>query len=121
MGMMEQTRQSVVMSGDSSSMWTLGQRSGENSIKVVVKEYQGQVKVHIRHYFKAEEEDRWYPTKRGVALDLAEWDKFNESYIDIDTEVRRLRSKHEQVTAIPPRGVKRNLQSAFGSDSPTVC
>ena len=117
MGKMEQARQSVVMSGDSSSsMWTLGKRNGESTLNVTVKEYEGQVLLHFRHYFKASGEDRWYPTKKGVTLTLEEWDKFNESYIDIDAKVRRLRCKNEQIEPLPPKGIKRNLQSAFGGE-----
>ena len=37
----------------------------------------GQVLIHLRHYFKAAGDDRWYPTKKGVTLNLAEWDTFN--------------------------------------------
>ena len=33
-------------------MWTLGKRNGENALNVVVKEYDGQVLIHLRHYFK---------------------------------------------------------------------
>ena len=96
-------------------MWTLGQRGNENSIRVMVKEFQGKIQVHIRHYYKTKDEDRWYPTKKGVALSLEEWDKFNEEFAAIDSEVRRLRSQNEQVVPVPPTGVKRNLQSAFDS------
>ena len=46
-------------------MWTLGKRNGENALNVVVKEYDDQILIHLRHYFKAAREDRWYPTKRG--------------------------------------------------------
>ena len=94
-------------------MWTLGQRGNENSIRVMVKEFHGKIRVYIS-YFKTKAEDRWYPTKNGVALSLEEWDKFNEKLATIDSEVRRLRSQNEQVTPVPPTGVKRDLQSAFG-------
>ena len=60
-------------------MWTLGKRSGENALNVVAKEYEGQVLIHIRHYYKATGEDRWYPTKKGITLNLEEWDKFTVS------------------------------------------
>ena len=95
-------------------MWSLGQRGNENSIRVMVKEFHGKIRVHIRHYFKTKDEDRWYPTKKGVALSLEEWDKFNEKLATIDSEVRRLRSQNEQVAPVPPTGVKIDLQSAFG-------
>ena len=32
-----------------SIMWTLGKRNGENALNVVVKEYDGQVLIHLRH------------------------------------------------------------------------
>ena len=97
-------------------MWTLGKRNGENALNVVVKEYDGQVLIHLRHYFKAAGEDRWYPTKRGVTLNLAEWDTFNQSFVDIDCEVRRLRYMNEQVESPPSKRIKRDLQSTFGGE-----
>ena len=96
MGTWEQWRQSVDMSGEDSSMWTLGKRSGEKALNALVKEYEGQVLIHFRHYFKASGQDRWYPTKRGVALTLEEWDNLIEAIISIDAEVRHLRCKNEQ-------------------------
>ena len=56
--------QSVEMSGEGSSIWTLGKPSGEKALNVVVKEYEGQVLIHFRHYFKVSGEDRWYPSKK---------------------------------------------------------
>ena len=102
-------------------MWTLGKRNGENALKVVAKEYDGQVLIHFRHYFKVSGEDRWYPTKKGVALNLSEWDKFVESLVDIDAKVRRLRCKNEQVDPVPPKGIKRHLQSTSGGEDEWVC
>ena len=102
-------------------MWTQGKRSGEKALNVVVKEYEGQVLIHFRHYFKVSGEDRWYPSKKGVALTLEEWDNLNESIISIDAEVRRLRCKNEQIEPLPPKGIKRNLQSAFGREDEWVC
>ena len=101
-------------------MWTLGKRNGENALNVVVKEYDGQILIHFRHYFKAAGEDRWYPSKKGVTLNLAEWDTFNQSFLDIDCEVRRLRCKNEQVESLPPRGIKRDSDSAFGGEDDCV-
>ena len=76
-------------------MWTLGKGNGENYLNIVVKEYAGQVLIHLHHYFKAAGEDRWYPTKKGVTLHLAEWDTFNQSFLDIDC-------KNAQVESTPP-------------------
>ena len=70
--------------------WTLGKRNGENALNVVVKEYDGQVLIHLRHCFKAAGEDRWYPMKKGVTLNSAQWDTFNQSFLNIDCEVRCL-------------------------------
>ena len=102
-------------------MWTLGKHKGENALKVVVKEYDGQVLIHFRHYCQVSGEDRWYPTKKGVALNLNEWDKFFESLVDIDANVRQLRCKNEQVEPIPPTATKRNLPSAFGGEDEWMC
>ena len=97
-------------------MWTLGKRSGEKALNVLVKEYKGQVLIHFRHYFKATGQDRWCPTKKGVALTLEEWDNLIEAFVSIDAEVRRLPCKNEQIEPLPPKGIKRNLQSAFGGE-----
>ena len=110
------------MSGESGSMWNLRKCSGDKDFRVVVKEYEGQVLIHFRHYFKVSGEDRWYPTKKkGVALILEEWDNLNESIISIDAEVRRLHCKNEQIEPLPPKGIKRHLQSAFGGEDEWVC
>ena len=61
------------------------------------------------------------PKKKGVALILEEWDNLNESIISIDAEVRRLHCKNEQIEPLPPKGIKRNLQSAFGGEDEWVC
>ena len=97
-------------------MWTLGKRNAENALNVVAKEYEGQVLIHIRHYFKTTGEDRWYPTRKGITLNLEEWDKLTEVFSEIDSEVRQLRSKNEEVEPVFTMGTKRNLQSAFGGD-----
>ena len=68
---------------------------------MVVKEYDGHVLIHFRHYSKVSGEDRWYPTKKGVALSLGEWDKFVESLVEIDAKVKQLCCKNEQVEPIP--------------------
>ena len=78
-------------------------------------------KYYFWHYFKAPGKDRWYPVKKGVTLTLEEWDNFNESYIDIDAAVRRLRCKNEQIEHLPPKGIKRYLQSVFGREDEWVC
>ena len=101
-------------------MWTLGKRNGENALNVVVKEYDGQVLIHLRHYFKAAGEDRWYPTKKGVTLNLAEWDTSNQSFVDIDCEVRRLRYMNEHVESPPSKRIKRDLHSTFGGEDEWV-
>ena len=101
-------------------MWTLGKRNGKKSLNIVVKEYDGQVLIHLRHYSKAEGEDRWYPTKKGVILNLAEWDTLNQSFLDIDCEVRRLRCKNAQVQSPPSIGIKRDSDSAFGGEDEWV-
>ena len=74
-------------------MWSLGKRKGKNALNVVVKEYYGQVLIDFRHYFKVWEEDRWYPTKNSLALNLGEWDEFVESLVEIDAKVRQLHFK----------------------------
>ena len=104
------------MSGESGSVWNLRKCSGDKDFRVVVKEYEGQVLIHFRHYFKASGEVRWYPTKKGVTLTLEEWDNLNESFFSIDAEVRHLRCKNEQVDPVPTKGIKRHLQSTSGGE-----
>ena len=101
-------------------MWNLGKRNGENALNVVVKEYDGQVLIHLRHYSKAAGEDRWYPTKKGVTLHLTEWDTFNQSFLDIDCEVRRLRCKNVSSITSFKRNEKRYSDSAFGGEDEWV-
>ena len=99
------------------NMWTLGVREEyDTRIDVRVGEYNDQVKIHFRHYNYNPKKERWFPTKRGVALNLDEWDKFAESFVAIDGKVRQLRCKNEQTEPVPPESLKRDLQSAFGGD-----
>ena len=46
-GVQGQRCHSVKMSGEDSSMWTLGKRSGEKALNVVVKKYEGHVLIHF--------------------------------------------------------------------------
>ena len=122
-GAVGQRRQCIdrLQARDNSNMLTLGKRNAENALNVVAKEYEGQVLIHIRHYFKATGEDRWYPTKKGITLNLEEWDKFTEVFSEVDSEVRQLRLKNEEAEPVFTIGTKRNLQSAFGGDYEWVC
>ena len=99
-------------------MWTLGKRKGENALSMTIKEYNGKVLIQFQHYFKIVGEDCWHATKKGVALNLGEWDTFLESLIDIDAKLRQLRCKNEPS---PPTGIKKNLQSAFGGEDDWMC
>ena len=89
--------------------------------EIKILEWWSRNTIHFRHYFKAAGEDRWYPTKKGVTLTLEEWDNLNESFVSIVTEVRRLRCKNEQVDPVPPKGIKRHLQSTSGGEDEWVC
>ena len=103
---------------DNSNMWTLGKRNAENALNVFAKEYEGQVLIHIRQCFKATGEDRWYPTKKGITLNLEEWDKFTEVFSEVDSEVRQLRSKNEEAES----GLKEiYCQHLVGIMSECVC
>ena len=54
--------------------------------------------------------------QKKVALDLGEWNKFVKFLVYIDGKVRQQHCKNEQVEPMPPTGIKRNLQSAFGGE-----
>ena len=58
--------------------WNVGARC----IKASVKTYQGEVRVHLRHYA----EDR-VPTKKGVALTAEEWKDVKLLIPNIDAEL----------------------------------
>ena len=114
---MEQRRQCVNMSGDGSSMWTLGKCIRENALKLVVQEFEGQVLIYFQHYFKSLGEDHWYLMKK-------EWRwlwRSGMSCININAKVMHLHHKNEQLDPLPPKGIKRNLQSAFGGEDEWVC
>ena len=100
-------------------MWTLGDRSGSKTrlrsrIVVNLSEYEGKPKIHFRHFDYNKKHDRWFPSERGVALNLEEWETFLYNFADIDFKIRRLRSENDQATSIPSARVKRNLCSTFG-------
>ena len=101
--------------------WTLGKREEYNTrIDVRVKEWKGKIQIHIRHFDFNKDNDRWFPTGKGVALNLNEWDKFVDEFQTIDLEVRRLRCKNEQTEAVPPKRVKRDLQSTLDKENEQV-
>ena len=54
------------MNGEDSNMWTLGKRSGEKALNVLVKEYEGQVLINFRHYYKAS----LVSDKKGSGIDF---------------------------------------------------
>ena len=83
------------------NMWTLGERSGSKSqlrsrIVVNLSEYEGKPKIHFRRFeYSKKHGERWFPTERGVALNLEEWETFLDNFAEIDYQIRR---RSEQVT-----------------------
>ena len=101
-------------------MWTLGERSGSKSrlrsrIIVNLSEYKGKPKIHFRSFeYSKKHGGRWFPTERGVALNLEEWETFLDNFAEIDYQIRQLKTENEQATSIPSTDAKRNLCSTFG-------
>ena len=58
-----------------------------NAIKVTVNEFRGQIYCHIREYGYDGDDERWYPTKKGIAL-LAE---------EVDTVIWLLESVSQEL------------------------
>merc|ERR1712173_83754 len=85
-------------------MWTLGERSGSKSqlrsrIVVNLSEYGGKPKIHFRRFeYSKKHGGRWFPTERGVALNLEEWETFLDNFAEIDYQIRQLKTENEQVT-----------------------
>ena len=83
------------------NMWALGERSGSKSqlrsrIVVNLSEYEGKPKIHFRRFeYSKKHGERWFPTERGVALNLEEWETFLDNFAEIDYQIRR---RSEQVT-----------------------
>ena len=73
--------------------WNVGARC----IKASVKTYQGEVRVHLRHYA----EDR-VPTKKGVALTAEEWQDVKLLIPNIDAELLSQQKTLQPATAPPP-------------------
>ena len=101
-------------------MWTLGERPGSKTrlrtrVVVYLSEYEGKPKIHFRYFeYSKKQRGRWFPGKRGVALNLEEWETFLDNFAEIDYQIRQLKTENDKVTSIPSAGVKRNLCSAFG-------
>ena len=102
------------------NMWTLGERSGSKSrlssrIVVNLSEHEGKPKIHFRHFECSKKQGGgWFPTERGVALNLEEWETFLDNFAEIDFEIRQLKTENDKATSIPSTDVKRNLCSTFG-------
>ena len=94
---------------------TCGECSSDDSIKVMVKRISRSNQNSYPSLLQDKRRRSLVSYQKGVALSLEEWDKFNEEFAAIESEVRQLRSQNEQVVPVPPTGVKRNLQSAFDS------
>ena len=63
----------LAANGDGNSK--IGQREvfiGERGIRAKVTLYNGQIKFHVRHYGHDEERRQWYPTRKGVTMNLEE-------------------------------------------------
>lgn len=45
---------------------------------LVISEFQGETKVHIRVYEQRHEDGKLHPTRKGIALDLEKWKKLSE-------------------------------------------
>ena len=96
-------------------MWTLGDRGAFFSNKVDITEYDGIIKIHIRRFCKSQKGE-WKATAKGIALDLSEWDKLNEQFAAIELEGNRLRGDYGQEKSILSRGIKKDLETAYGYD-----
>ena len=68
--------------------WIIGNRC----VKASVDSYQGTLRVHVRHYYVDRTTGAHIPTKKGVALTLAEWGDLRKLQPDIDNEIKAQQS-----------------------------
>ena len=60
--------------------WSLGTRN----ILMTVNEFAGETRVHIRQYFSPDNK-KLVPTKKGIAMSMAEWQALKEHLQDVDS------------------------------------
>ena len=71
---------------DSDNSWKLGERN----IMVTVNKFSGERRVHIRQYFHPDSSNDLMPTKKGVALNLAEWEMLKQHVIAVDDAITEM-------------------------------
>lgn len=62
--------------------FTIGQNSSGKRI-VQISKFKGKVRIDIREYYN--DDDEWKPTKKGVSLDLKQWQKL-QSFTNLINE-----------------------------------
>lgn len=88
-------------------MWTLGERSGSKTrlrsrLVVNLSEYEGKPKIHFRRFeYNKKQGGRWFPTERGIALNLEEWQTFLDNFEEIYCKIHRMRFENDKATSIP--------------------
>ena len=72
-----------------------------------VNEWQGATRIHIRNYFK-NDNNQLIPTKKGIALTVEEWQELKMYISEIDVQIALLENSRSAETpwAVPPRRPK---------------
>ena len=52
------------------------------ALKVTVNEFRGQWYVHLREYIEDQDEDIWFPTKKGIAIKAEYVDVVGQMFLD---------------------------------------
>lgn len=61
---------------------------GERNIKIEPSEFKGKIYVNIREWYKPNpEEDKLLPGKKGISLNMKEWNQIVENFDVIKQEI----------------------------------
>ena len=65
-----------------------------SKLRVKVNTFNGSVYVHVRRHFKPEGSEDWFPTKKGIVLNVTQFENLASSIGDIREEVARWSSEN---------------------------
>ncbi|RIB03029.1 transcriptional Coactivator p15-domain-containing protein, partial [Gigaspora rosea] len=57
--------------------------------RVTIREFKNMVLVDFREYFKSKDDGEYHPGKKGISLQIDQWNKLKELIDDIDEEVKK--------------------------------
>ncbi|CAG8602733.1 12273_t:CDS:2 [Gigaspora margarita] len=57
--------------------------------RVTIREFKNMVLIDFREYYKSKDDGEYHPTKKGISLQIDQWNKLKELIDDIDEEIKK--------------------------------